>query len=47
MTDKPEILPTGTPSRLRERPVFKYLKYLALYLFLGYIFFTLYGTLIR
>lgn len=34
-----------TPPRLRERPAFKYLKYLALYLFLGYIFFSLYGVL--
>ena len=35
----------GSPSPPRERPIAKFIAYLALYLFLGYIFFTLYGLI--
>lgn len=35
----------GLPTPLRERRTSKFIAYLALYIFLGYIFFTLYGLI--
>lgn len=35
----------GSSSPPRERRISKFIAYLALYIFLGYIFFTLYGLI--